>query len=628
MTRRYHSNNYFTTLASTLSSSATTMVIASATGLPTITANEVYRLTISQNGTREIVEVTARTGTTLTITRAMEGTTAQVFVAGANIELRVTANSIDRKADMVSTAGDVLNFGDATSLEIPNNATATLANAGEIALDTSVTDYVDGVLCYRAGSTDYGVIAIPKASLASPTNNYVVTYDSTTDNFKLAAGGGGGGGSGDVVGPASATDNAITRFDTTTGKLIQNSGASLDDNNNIYANNLATAYATTATVAGTTTLTIASAGTQFFTGSTTQTVTLPVVSTLPIGHRFHIINKSSGIVTVNSSGANAVQAIAGGNSANFISILNTGTTAASWGVEYIQAPSGGGITDGDKGDITVASSGTVWTIDTPGVVTFAANDKILVKDTSASDVMGYVAFSSITALANLVTIGTITTGVWNGSVVGPTYGGTGQSSVTAGDLLYGNGVNTWGKLAKDTNSTRYLSNQGSSNAPSWNQVNLANGVTGILPAANGGDGYNFSTTGFSVSLSSNQSISGSTYTKLLLNTEAYDNGSFFDNATNYRFQPTIAGKYLFLGSMQFGSVADTTQTIITLYKNGSGVAFNLTAVGSSCFPYLQTSAIITMNGSTDYVELYCYQSTAGSVIAAAGSSLSGYRVGA
>ena len=34
---------------------------------------------------------------------------------------------------------------------------------------------------------------------------------------------------GDVVGPASATDNAIARFDTTTGKLIQNSVVTVDD---------------------------------------------------------------------------------------------------------------------------------------------------------------------------------------------------------------------------------------------------------------------------------------------------------------------------------------------------------------------------------------------------------------
>ena len=40
-------------------------------------------------------------------------------------------------------------------------------------------------------------------------------------------------GSGDVTGPASATDNALARFDTTTGKLIQNSGVIVDDSNNI-----------------------------------------------------------------------------------------------------------------------------------------------------------------------------------------------------------------------------------------------------------------------------------------------------------------------------------------------------------------------------------------------------------
>lgn len=41
------------------------------------------------------------------------------------------------------------------------------------------------------------------------------------------------GASGDVVGPASSTDNAIARFDLTTGKLIQNSGVTIDDSDNL-----------------------------------------------------------------------------------------------------------------------------------------------------------------------------------------------------------------------------------------------------------------------------------------------------------------------------------------------------------------------------------------------------------
>lgn len=42
------------------------------------------------------------------------------------------------------------------------------------------------------------------------------------------------GGSGDVVGPASSTDNAIARFDSTTGKLLQNSASTIDDNGTIF----------------------------------------------------------------------------------------------------------------------------------------------------------------------------------------------------------------------------------------------------------------------------------------------------------------------------------------------------------------------------------------------------------
>lgn len=49
------------------------------------------------------------------------------------------------------------------------------------------------------------------------------------------------GSGGDVVGPASATDNAIARFDTTTGKLLQNSVVTIDDSGNISgANSIST----------------------------------------------------------------------------------------------------------------------------------------------------------------------------------------------------------------------------------------------------------------------------------------------------------------------------------------------------------------------------------------------------
>lgn len=55
-----------------------------------------------------------------------------------------------------------------------------------------------------------------------------VRVNSTGTGLEFVAGGGGGG-SGDVIGPGSSTDNALVRFDGTSGTVIQNSVATLTD---------------------------------------------------------------------------------------------------------------------------------------------------------------------------------------------------------------------------------------------------------------------------------------------------------------------------------------------------------------------------------------------------------------
>ena len=65
-----------------------------------------------------------------------------------------------------------------------------------------------------------------------------------------------------------------------------------------------------------------------------------------------------------------------------------------------------------------------------------------------------------------------------------TNGGTGFATAAQGDLIYGSAANTFSKLSKDTNATRYLSNTGTSNDPAWAQIDLTNGVTNDLPFSN------------------------------------------------------------------------------------------------------------------------------------------------
>lgn len=62
-----------------------------------------------------------------------------------------------------------------------------------------------------------------------------VADNPVTKRTEVTIAGGGGGGGGDVDGPASSTSNALPRFSGTTGKVIKNSGATLDDSGNLAA---------------------------------------------------------------------------------------------------------------------------------------------------------------------------------------------------------------------------------------------------------------------------------------------------------------------------------------------------------------------------------------------------------
>ena len=57
-----------------------------------------------------------------------------------------------------------------------------------------------------------------------------------------------------------------------------------------------------------------------------------------------------------------------------------------------------------------------------------------------------------------------------------------------GDLPYASAANVLSGLAKSTTTTVYISNEGTSNGPSWAKVRMNNGVQGTLPVGNGGTG--------------------------------------------------------------------------------------------------------------------------------------------
>lgn len=137
----------------------------------------------------------------------------------------------------------------------------------------------------------------------------------------------------------------VTITNNGTGNVIVSTSTMpfYDVNSNIYVNNSANGLLSQIS-GGAYTLNIASEKIQVFTGSSTTTVTMPVVSTFATtGLSYKLVNLSTGALTVNSSGGNLITTVqAGGASVEVICQLITGTTAASWTV-----PSSGGVTGSD-----------------------------------------------------------------------------------------------------------------------------------------------------------------------------------------------------------------------------------------------------------------------------------------
>ena len=131
------------------------------------------------------------------------------------------------------------------------------------------------------------------------------------------------------------------------------------------------------------------------------------------------------------------------------------------------------------------------------------------------------------------------------------------------------------------------------------QPELATGVAGTGPA-------------FSAYASSAQTIATGTWTKILFDTEDFDTNSNFASS---RFTPTVAGYYQFSSNCEWATSNTTTGVgAFGMYKNGSpyrrGNQFSLAAINNTGY---QLSLVVYLNGTTDYVEIYMFQGSAGNL---------------
>ena len=86
--------------------------------------------------------------------------------------------------------------------------------------------------------------------------------------------------------------------------------------------------------------------------------------------------------------------------------------------------------------------------------------------------MGTTSVDSITTLSNLATIGTITTGVWNGTTIAVANGGTGSTTLSEFSILLGSSTNAIGQVTGLGTSGQFLTSNGDGTAPSWQSASV------------------------------------------------------------------------------------------------------------------------------------------------------------
>jgi hypothetical protein len=280
---------------------------------------------------------------------------------------------------------------------------------------------------------------------------------------------------------------------------------------------LSGAHATTITVTGATTVTLPTSGTLITTTVTTLS-DLTSIGTIGTGvwqgtligatYGGTGVNNGSNTLTlagdVTFSGANTVDITTTGNttitlptSGTLVSstvttlsdLVSVGTiTTGTWQAGVVGSTYGGTGVNNGSSTITLGGSLTLSGAFTT-TITVTANTTVTLPTS------GTLVNTAVATLSSLTTVGTIGTGTWQGTVISPTYGGTGLSNPTAHGIMVSEGASDVNPIVLTAGQILIGTTSGDPSATTLTQgtgitITSASGSITIASSASGGIVWN------------------------------------------------------------------------------------------------------------------------------------------
>lgn len=254
------------------------------------------------------------------------------------------------------------------------------------------------------------------------------------------------------------------------------------------------------------------------------------------------------------------------------------------------------VSDGDKGDVTVSAGGTVWNVDSDAITNAKlanmATQTFKGRTTAGTGDPEDLTVAQAKTLLNL-------TGTNSGD----------QTITLTGDVT-GSGTGSFAAtIANDAVTNAKMANMASQTIKGRNTA--GSGDPEDLTAAQAQAIITVAGPKFFAYRNAVQAIGTAAWTKMQFNTELFDTNANYDNATNYRFTPTVAGYYQLSTHVRLDYTTTGTFTHgLRITKNGLE---SLRVIHYPVNGYKDGTMVVTgvlyFNGSSDYCEVEIYQNS-------------------